>query len=47
MSGERLYTHDPFMYVKDDKTLSLVGMYISGYVKKIEEFILRENIIVA
>lgn len=47
MSGERLYTQDPFMYVKDDKTLSLVGMYISGYVKKIEEFILRENIVVA
>jgi hypothetical protein len=31
------------MYVEDDKMLSMAGMYLSGYVKKVEEFILRET----
>jgi hypothetical protein len=41
--GNRHYTQDPFMYVEDDKMLSMVGMYLSGYIKKVEEFILRED----
>ena len=45
--GARHYAQDPFMYVDDDKMLSMVGMYLSGYVKKVEEFILRENVLVA
>lgn len=43
----RHYAQDPFMYVEDDKMLSMVGIYLSGYVKKVEEFILRENVLVA
>jgi hypothetical protein len=39
----RHWTQDPFMYVEDDKMLSMAGMYLSGYVKKVEEFILRET----
>jgi len=45
--GQRHYSQDPFMYVEDDKMLSMAGMYLSGYVKKVEEFILRENALVA
>jgi hypothetical protein len=45
--GNRHWTQDPFMYVEDDKMLSLAGMYLSGYVKKVEEFILRENALTA
>jgi hypothetical protein len=41
--GRRHYAQDPFMYVEDDKMLSMAGMYLSGYVKKVEEFILRKN----
>lgn len=45
--GTRHYAQDPFMYVVDDKMLSMVGLYLSGYVKKTEEFILRENALTA
>jgi hypothetical protein len=41
--GSRQYAQDPFMYVEDDKMLSMVGLYLSGYVSKVEEFILRES----
>jgi hypothetical protein len=41
------WSNNPFMYVKDDKTLSMVGLMISGHVKKVEEFILRENLVPA
>jgi hypothetical protein len=41
--GSRYYTQDPFMYVEDDKMLSMTGIYLSGYVKKVEEFILRDT----
>jgi hypothetical protein len=45
--GNRQYVQDPFMYIEDDKMLSMAGMYLSGYVKKVEEFILRENALAA
>jgi hypothetical protein len=41
----RHYAQDPFMYVEDDKMLSMAGMYLSGYVKKVEEFILRDSVL--
>ena len=47
LMSKRLYVNNPFMYVTDDKMLSMVGLYLSGYVKKIEEFILRENVLMA
>jgi hypothetical protein len=47
LNSQRHYAQDPFMYVIDDKMLSMVGLYLSGYVKKTEEFILRENALVA
>jgi hypothetical protein len=33
------------MYVDDDKMLSMTGMYLSGYVKKVEEFIPRDSVL--
>jgi len=47
LMSQRYYAQDPFMYVIDDKMMSMVGLYLSGYVKKTEEFILRENALVA
>jgi hypothetical protein len=47
LMSQRHYAQDPFMYVIDDKMLSMIGLYLSGYVKKTEEFILRENALVA
>jgi len=44
---ERRWVHDPFMYVKDAKTMTIVGLKISGYVKRVDEFILRENLMTA
>lgn len=45
--GKRKWAQDPFMYVYDDKMLSMLGLYLGGYVKKVEEFIPRENVLVA
>jgi hypothetical protein len=47
LQGSRHYAQDPFMYVIDDKMLSMIGLHLSGYVKKTEEFILRENVLMA
>lgn len=45
--GTKKYKQDPFMYVEDEKMLSMTGMYLSGYVKKVEEFIERNTVLVA
>ena len=47
LKGEKQWVNTPFMYVNDDKMLAMVGLYISGHVRKVEEFILRENALVA
>lgn len=47
LQGNKHWAQDPFMYVDNDKMLSMTGIYLSGYVKKVEEFILRENALVA
>lgn len=41
------WLYNPFMYVKDEKTLTMIGLFTSGNVKRVEEFILRENLITA
>jgi len=43
--GRRMYTQDPFIYIEDDKMLSMLGLYVSGYIRKVEEFIPRESIL--
>ena len=45
LNGERHYAQDPFMYVENDKMLSMAGIYLSGYVKKVEEFIPRSTVL--
>jgi hypothetical protein len=47
LRGSKWYVQDPFMYVEDDKMLSMAGLFLSGHIKKVEEFILRENALVA
>lgn len=44
MSGEEKYTQAPFMYVKDDKTLSMVGLQLVGYVQRVEKFVVRNSL---
>ena len=44
LNGKLPWTQSPFMYVEDEKTLSMVGMFISGYVQKVEDFIPRNTI---
>jgi hypothetical protein len=43
LSCTKHYVQSPFMYVVDDKMLSMIGIYLSGNIRKVEEFILREN----
>ncbi len=45
--GSKYYVQSPFMYVKDEKMLSLVGMFLSGYVSRVDEFIERNTVLVA
>jgi len=47
LSGKSYWVDNSFMYVIDDKMMSMLGLYLSGYIKKIEEFILRENVLMA
>ena len=45
--GHRNWMQDPFMYVIDTQMLSMIGLFASGSVKKIEEFIPRNTILKA
>ena len=44
LDGGQRWLYNPFMYVKDEKTLTMVGLFASGNVKRVEEFILRSSI---
>jgi hypothetical protein len=41
------YMQSPFVYVSNEKTLSMAGLYLSGHIKRVQEFVLRDNISVA
>jgi hypothetical protein len=47
LSGRNPYIQAPFMYVHDEKTLAMCGLFLGDNVRIVEEFILRENLIVA
>ena len=47
LESKHRWLYNPFMYVKDAKTLTMVGLHASGNVKRVEEFILRENLMTA
>lgn len=38
------YMQSPFLYVEDAKSLTMVGLFLGGNVKKVEEFIPRSSI---
>ena len=44
LDGKQRWLYNPFMYVKDNKTLTMVGLFTSGNVKRVEEFVLRSSI---
>jgi hypothetical protein len=41
------WVYDPNIYVKDAKTMTVLGLKISGYVRRVDEYILRENLMTA
>lgn len=47
LRGDRFYAQDPFMYVTNDKMLSMLGLYLSGYIKRVDEYILRDKVLTA
>lgn len=47
LTGQRMWAQDPFAYVKDDKTLSMIGLQVTGNVKLVEQFIERNQALVA
>ena len=44
LMGGSNWAYNPFMYVKDAKTMTMVGLKISGYVRQVDEFVLRDGI---
>lgn len=47
LSGKRKWAQDPFAYVKDDRSLSMIGLQLTGYVKRVEQFVERKQALVA
>jgi hypothetical protein len=44
LEGRTSYVQAPFMYVEDDKTLAMFGLFLGNHVRIVEEFILRSSI---
>jgi hypothetical protein len=44
LAGERTYAQSPFMYVEDEKTLAMVGLFLGNNIRKVEDFVLRSSI---
>jgi len=44
LSDRVRYCQSPFMYVKDESTLTLVELYLSNSISNIEEFVLRSSV---
>lgn len=42
--GKRLYMQDPFIYIEDDKMLTMLALAADGYIKKTEKFVLKSSI---
>ena len=45
LSGSLPYAQRPFMYVTDDKVLGMVGLFLSGDIQRVEEFIPRNSVL--
>jgi hypothetical protein len=46
LAGKTVYVQAPFMYVEDDKTLAMFGLFLGNNVRIVEEYVLRENLVV-
>ena len=44
MIGSKRWMQDPFIYVKDRNTLTMVGLYLGNHCKKTHEYILKSSI---
>lgn len=44
LNSKKYWMQSPFMYVEDDKTLAMIGLFLGSNIKKVEEFILRSSI---
>ena len=44
LAGITAYVQAPFMYVEDDKTLAMFGLFLGNNIRVVEEFILRSSI---
>ena len=44
LSGRSNFIQAPFMYVEDDKTLAMFGLFLGNNVRIVEEYILRSSI---
>jgi len=42
LAGKRNWIQDPFLYVVDGPNLSMITMFLGEYVKKTQEFVLRD-----
>ncbi len=47
LKNERLYAQDPFMYITDEKMLSMLWLYLGENIKRVEEFIPRNSVLMA
>ena len=43
-SGQNRWGNDPFIYVEDNKTLTMVLLFLGNYIRKTQEYILRDDI---
>lgn len=44
LTGTTRYVQDPYIYVSDRPMLSMLGLFASGDVKRVEEFVLRNTL---
>lgn len=44
MKGQRIYNWNPYFYVEDAKTLSVVRIFLTENISRVNEFVLRDSI---
>jgi hypothetical protein len=44
LTGNRHYMNDPFIYIEDEKMLTMLALAANGYIKRTEKFVLKSSI---
>jgi hypothetical protein len=44
LKNERKWSADPFIYVSNSSMLTMMGMYVSGHIRRIDQYVLRSSI---